>query len=242
MPYLGRRVGPLLFWVLVALFCVAEGHRDLGRTASGAFLLGGGVLSAPSGPFFSHARFVPAPGLFPPQVFFPLPSRPASQWIARRYVRLLMERRIPRAAPRIPRRTPRLPNSVSGLVFFIWFRGHAVRFFFFFEELFLETFPLFLADFQSSMISVLAFFFGEFFATNFGLGVRGIRFWGGFLGPEMPLFCFPKTAKKKVLPVLAFFFRSSIFVTARFPEGFWDTSSVSYDGAVFAWFWVCVFV
>ena len=40
----------------------------------GPFVWGGGVLSAPSGPF-SHARlFVPAPGLL---FFFPRPSRPA---------------------------------------------------------------------------------------------------------------------------------------------------------------------
>ena len=40
----------------------------------------------------------------------------------------------------------------------------------------METVPLHFAVFQSSVL--LRFFFGGFFGTNFGMGVRG--FWGGF--------------------------------------------------------------
>ena len=78
--------------------------------------------------------------------------------------------------------------------------------------------------------------FGGFFGTNFGLGVRS--FWGGFLGLRCPR---PENGNDKVLPFLGFF-RSSIFVTARFCGGFWAVSSVSCIGCVFRWFRVCVFV
>ena len=45
--------------------------------------------------------------------------------------------------------------------------------------------------------------------------------------------CVPKTAKNEVLPFLGRFFRSSIFVTARFCGGFWATNSVLCIGRRF---------
>ena len=52
--------------------------------------------------------------------------------------------------------------------------------------------------------------------------------------PLKMLFFVPKTAKKKVLPVLGFFFfrKFYIFVTARFSGGFWATNSVFCNGCV----------
>ena len=82
MPYLGRRVGPLLLWDFDGLFCEPEGHRDP-RTPSvqGLFVWEGGGLFCPLAGLFTLHVFVPAPG------FFFWPSRPAPQWIARCYVR-----------------------------------------------------------------------------------------------------------------------------------------------------------
>ena len=70
------------------------------------------------------------------------------------------------------------------------------------------------------------------------MGVRS--FWGGFLGPKMP-FLRPENGENKVFPFLGFF-RSFVFVTARFCGGFWATSSVICIGRGFVWFRVCVFV
>ena len=53
----------------------------------------------------------------------------------------------------------------------------------FFEDSFLETFPLTFADFQSSFC--LRFLFGGFFAMNSDPGVRG--FSGKFFVPKMPI-------------------------------------------------------
>ena len=107
----------------------------------------------------------------------------------------------------------------------------------FFEDSFLETFPLTFAAFQSSIC--LRFLFGGFFAMSSDLGVRG--FSGKFFGPKNPCFSSRKR-RKKVLPFFALFFRSSIFVTARFCGGFWATNSVICVGHGFVWFRVCVFV
>ena len=65
---------PSCFWDLVALFCLAEGHRDP-RTHSvqGLFVREGAFLSAPSG-LFSHTL------LFFPPFFFGL--RGPLRWIA----------------------------------------------------------------------------------------------------------------------------------------------------------------
>ena len=80
------------------------------------------------------------------------------------------------------------------------------------------------------VLPVLGILFGGFFGTNFGLGVR--RFWGGFLGLKCP-FLRPKNGLDKVLPFLGFF-RSSIFVTARFCGGIWAVNSVSCIGCASA--------
>ena len=209
---------PYLVWQRVA--------GTLGRTASRAFLLGRGRFVCPLRPLFHTHVFV-----FPAPVF--LPSRPASLWIARHYVRkigMTNSEHVPRAAPRIPRTTPRLLNPASCLVFYMDKRCP-----------FLVTFPtciyiyicfFFCAVFQSSIC--LRFFLGGFFALSFGLGVRvfGEDFWA--------LKC-SKTAERKALPVLALF--SEFYFCYGAPSGgFWDASSVSYDGVVFAWFWACVFV
>ena len=65
LPYLGRRVGPLLLWAFVGLFCEPVGHRDP-RThcVQGLFVREGGDFSAPAQALF-HTHF-----LLPPQVFF----------------------------------------------------------------------------------------------------------------------------------------------------------------------------
>ena len=62
---------------------------------------------------------------------------------------------------------------------------------------------------------------------------RGVRVFVGssFLAKNAP-FCVPKTAKKKFSLILGFF-RSSIFVTARFCGGFWAANSVICIGFVF---------
>ena len=107
----------------------------------------------------------------------------------------------------------------------------------FWAEIFLPTVSPRFAIFQSPVC--LRFFVGGFFGTNFGMGVRS--FFGVDFCPKNAHFASRKRRRKKVLPVLGFF-RSSIFVTARFCGGFWATSSVMCIGRVFVWFWVCVFV
>ena len=104
---------------------------------------------------------------------------------------------------RNPPRNPPFPSFLYDR------RENAVRFFF--APLFLGDYPFFPEFCQSQV------FFSEGFSHR--TLVRESGFWGGILGPETPHFGSPKTAKK-VLIVLALFFRGSIFVTARFPEGF----------------------
>ena len=65
----------------------------------------------------------------------------------------------------------------------------------------METVPLHFAVFESSVC--LRFFFGGFFRTNFGMGVRG--FWGGVLGPKMPFLRPENGEKKRSSPFLRFF-------------------------------------
>ena len=80
------------------------------------------------------------------------------------------------------------------------------------------------------VLSVLGFFSESFSqrALNWASGVFGFC-----LGLEMPLFFVQKTAKK-VLPFLGLFFRSSIFVTARFSgEGFGQRAPCFADGCFF---------
>ena len=55
---------------------------------------------------------------------------------------------------------------------------------------------------------------------------------GSFFGPKMPCLC-PDNGEEISSPFLRFFFRSSIFATARFVGGFWATSSVFCCGRVF---------
>ena len=96
--------------------------------------------------------------------------------------------------------------------------------------------PSFFGFFR--VLPVLGFLFGGFFGTNFGLGVRSL--WGGFLGLKCP-FLRPENGKDKVLPFLGFF-RSSIFVTARFCGGFLGSELRELYWMCFCWFRVCVFV
>ena len=56
LPYLGRRVGPLLLWVFDGLFCEPVGHRDPRRIAPRAVLFGGALSGCPLG---SHTHFFP---------------------------------------------------------------------------------------------------------------------------------------------------------------------------------------
>ena len=59
-PLCGRRVGPLLFWDLVALFCW---QRVTGT--QGLFVWDGGVFCAPTQALFhTHLFLFPAPGFF----------------------------------------------------------------------------------------------------------------------------------------------------------------------------------
>ena len=58
-PLCGRRVGPLLFWDLVALFCWQRVTGTQGLLSGmGAFFV------PPHRPFFTRTFFVPAPGFF----------------------------------------------------------------------------------------------------------------------------------------------------------------------------------
>ena len=67
-PSEGGGLVPSCFWDLAAMFCLAEGHRDPRTHSVQGLLVGeGGVLSAPSGLFFSHALVT----VFPrPRFFF----------------------------------------------------------------------------------------------------------------------------------------------------------------------------
>ena len=78
--------------------------------------------------------------------------------------------------------SPKLLNPGICLGFFGELGGKAVRFYL---GLFSGDCPPSLCGFFK-VLSVLGFLFGGFFGTNFGMGVRS--FWGGFLGPKMPLF------------------------------------------------------
>ena len=76
MPYLGRRVGPLLFWDFVALLVYGRGSQGPSDAMRpGPFCRGGGVFLCPLRSHFSHARlFLPCPRFF---FSFSRPSRPA---------------------------------------------------------------------------------------------------------------------------------------------------------------------
>ena len=95
------------------------------------------------------------------------------------------------------RLSPQKPRELFGFVCDLG--GNAVRFF---QGIFFWRLSLFILRFFK-VLSVLVFFFGGFFATNFGMGVRG--FCGGFLGPKTP-FLRPENGERKVLPFLALFF------------------------------------
>ena len=101
-PLCGRRVGPLLFWDLVALFCW---QRVTGT--QGLFVWDGGRFLCPHAGPFSHALVsVSRPRLF----FFKERDGPRGPaWIASRYT---IQCRIQNAAPRIPRNTLRNPGYV----------------------------------------------------------------------------------------------------------------------------------
>ena len=60
LPYLGRRVGPLLLWDFDGRFCEPEGHRDP-RCVPG-LLSGKGAFFLPPQARFHTARFCPRPG------------------------------------------------------------------------------------------------------------------------------------------------------------------------------------
>ena len=77
---------------------------------------------------------------------------------------------------------------------------------------FLRRLPPF---FQSS---VLLGFFSEGFRER---TLHGRSEWGGFFGPENPLFLIARTRPQKVL-WLCLLFWSPVFVTVRFSEGFWS--------------------
>ena len=83
----------------------------------------------------------------------------------------------------------------------------------FFWGCFLETVPVRFFK----VLSVLGFFFGGFFGTNFGMGVRS--FWGGFLGPKMPFWRL-ENGEKRSSPFLRFFFGVLFLLRHVFVEGF----------------------
>ena len=98
----------------------------------------------------------------------------------------------------------------------------------FFSGCFPETVPLHFAAFQSS--TRLRFFSEGFSERTLGWesGVSG----ESFLAQKCP-FLRPENGEEIVLPDLGFF-RSSIFVTARFCGGFWAANSVICIGCIFA--------
>ena len=123
---------------------------------------------------------------------------------------------------RIPRAALRIASCVQ---FFLWIRGNAVRFFFW--DFLSGNCPSSFCGFQSSVS--LRFFFGDFFATNFGMGVRG--FVGRSFWAQKCPFCVPKTAKRKVLLVLGFFF-GVFFCYGAFFRRVCATNSVLSDCGV----------
>ena len=126
------------------------------------------------------------------------------------------------------RQTPTRFSHNTGycLDFFYGQGGSAVRFFL---GIFLwRLSPIILRFFK--VLSVLGFF-------SEGFSERALEWESGVLGDvflvtKMPVLR-PENSKEKILPVLGFF-RSSIFVTARFCGGFWATSSGICIGCVFA--------
>ena len=66
MPYLGRRVGSLLFWDFVALFCMAEGHRDPRTHSVQGLFVRRGRCVCPLRCLCSHASLFPSPVFFIP--------------------------------------------------------------------------------------------------------------------------------------------------------------------------------
>ena len=97
-----------------------------------------------------------------------------------------------------------------------------------FTDFFLETVPLHFAFFRSS--TRLRFFTESFWRRALN-GESGFLLGVVFLAQKCP-FLRPENGEEKVLPDLGFF-RSSIFVTARFCGGFWAANSVICIGFVF---------
>ena len=82
LPYLGRRVGPLLFCDFVGLFVSQRVTGTLGRPASRAFCLGRGRFSCPlTGPF-SQCTFCSRPRCFFFSLFFVCLRGRLPNWIA----------------------------------------------------------------------------------------------------------------------------------------------------------------
>ena len=99
----------------------------------------------------------------------------------------------------------------------------------FFWGCFPETVPLHFAVFQSS--TCLRFFVRRVFRNELWDGSP--EFLGRIFGPKNAPFASRKRQRQSS-PFLRFFFRSSIFVTARFCGGFWATNSVICVGCFFA--------
>ena len=206
--------------------CLPEGHRDP-RTHSvqGLFVWGGGLVRAPSQALFTRAFCFSRPFFC---FFFVLlgPRGPVgllaarcsidaniAEWLpaAPRKSRTNSDHELltPRAAPRNPRGTPATP--LCCLDFFPMDKGEML----FFWEFFLETVPLHFGFFQSS---TCLRFFRRFCRNELWNGSPGFC-WEDFWAQKCPFLC-PDNGEKRSSPFLRFF-RSSIFVTARFCGGFW---------------------
>ena len=177
-------------------FCMAEGHRGpLDAQRPGPFVWGGGVFSAPSGPF-SHALFF-------------LPSGPDAQCEERERSDELREWL--REFPGTPR-TLRLLDPVFGLDFWCDLGGNAVRFF---SRNFSGHCPPSLCVFQSS--ACLRFFLSE------GFSQRALEWESGVFGEDLwdqkPPFASRKR-RKKSSHFLSLVFYTCAFVKDCFGEGF----------------------
>ena len=87
LPYLGRRVGPLLLWDFDGRFCEPEGHRDPRTHCVPGLLSGKGSFFLPPHARFHTARFCPCPRFFlllffPFFVFFSAFEASEPHWIA----------------------------------------------------------------------------------------------------------------------------------------------------------------
>ena len=116
----------------------------------------------------------------------------------------------PRAAPRNPQRTLGLRNV---WLFVYGLGGNAVRFFL--GVFFGDCPPSFWVFFR--VLSILGFFLGRFFGTNFGMGVRG--FLGCFFGHKNARFASRKR-RRESSPCLRFFFGVLFLLRRVFAEGF----------------------